>query len=199
MMAERTMSISDVLGKLRDTAGDTEMSVEAVLSAFGRRAYGPIVFVVGVVSFSPLGAIPGASILFGSLIVILMVQYIARDSAPWVPSWIRERSVPGKQAQQAIDKVTPYFERIETFVRPRYHHLVTVPWTYVVAVICIGLALTMYPLALVPWGVMPPSAALIVFGLGLMSADGLLVGMGIAISFCAFALVLWILAGGGLF
>lgn len=191
-MAEQGKSITDVLDTLCETASGGETSVDDVLNAFGRRAYGPILFVVGVVSLSPVGAIPGASILFGSLVALLMIQYILRDDPPWIPHWIRDRSVPGDRAAKAVGKVKPYFEKLETFIRPRGHALVQPPWTYIAAAVCIGLSLTMYPLALVPWGVMPPSLALALFGLGMMSADGLLIGIGLALSCGAFALTVWI-------
>jgi hypothetical protein len=57
----------------------------------------------------------------------------------------------------------------------------------------------MYPLALVPWGVIPPSLALTLFGLGLMSADGLLIGAGLAASGIALAILIWIFSAGSLF
>jgi hypothetical protein len=121
-----------------------------------------------------------------------MIQYILRDDPPWIPHWIRDRSVPGDRAAKAVGKVKPYFEKLEVITRPRIHALVSPPWTYIVAATCIALALTMYPLALMPWGVLPPSLALALFGLGMMSADGLLIGIGLGISAGAFALMVWL-------
>jgi len=182
------MSISEVLDKLSETANENngdKTSVNDVMEAFGRRAYGPFLFVVGVLSASPLGSIPGASILFGSFVIIMMVQYIVRQGAPWVPAWIRNRSISSKKARESAQAVKPYLERVERVVRARYDALTHPPWTYVCAVFCILMALSMYPLALVPWGAMPPSLALAVIGLGMMSSDGLLIGAGLAASVAA--------------
>ena len=187
-MAEARMSISEVLEKLSETADEKngdETSVNDVMEAFGRRAYGPFLFVVGVLSASPLGSIPGASILFASFVVIMMVQYVVRQGAPWFPAWIRNRSISSKKARDSAEAVKPYLERVERVVRARYDALTHPPWTYVSAALCILLALTMYPLALVPWGVMPPSLALAVIGLGMMSSDGLLIGAGLVASVAA--------------
>ena len=192
-MADQNMSISEVLDTLHDTTCGSKTSIDDVLKAFGRRAYGPILFVIGVISVSPVGSIPGASILFGSLIVILMVQYIVRDAAPWVPGWIRQRSVASDKAQAAVDKAKPYVERLERIVHPRWHSLTRPPWTYVAALICIGLALTMYPLALVPWGVLPPSFAIAVLGLGMMTKDGLLIAIGLVASVAALTVAIWLI------
>lgn len=184
-MAEARMSISEVLDKLSETADEKngdKTSVNDVMEAFGRRAYGPILFLVGVLSASPLGSIPGASILFASLVIIMMVQYVVRQGAPWVPAWIRNRSISSKKTREGAEAVKPHLERVERVVRARYDALTHPPWTYVSAALCILLALTMYPLALVPWGVMPPSLALAIIGLGMMSSDGLLIGAGLVAS-----------------
>lgn len=187
-MAEARMSISEVLDTLSETADENngnETSINVVMDAFGRRAYGPFLFVVGALSATPLGSIPGASILFSSFIIIMMVQYIARDGAPWIPGWISNRSISSKRVRQSAEAIKPYLERLECVVRARYHTLTHPPWTYVCAVSCILLALTMYPLALVPWGVLPPSLAIAFIGLGMMSSDGLLIAIGLAISVAA--------------
>ncbi len=184
------MSISAVLDTLSETADENngnETSINEMMEAFGRRAYGPFLFLVGVLSATPLGSIPGASILFSSFVIILMVQYIARDGAPWMPAWIRNRSMSSKRVRESSQALKPYVERVERVVRARYHTLTSPPWTYVTAIFCILLAITMYPLALVPWGVLPPSLAIAIIGLGMMSSDGLLIAIGLAVSVAALA------------
>jgi len=42
-------------------------SVGDLLHVFGRRAYGPVLFVIGLIALSPLGAIPGASVVCATL------------------------------------------------------------------------------------------------------------------------------------
>ena len=44
------------------------------------------------------------------------------------------------------------------------------------------LALTFYPLEIVPWGVTVPALGILAFGLGLMACDGLFVLLGYAFS-----------------
>jgi hypothetical protein len=46
----------------------------------------------------------------------------------------------------------------------------------------------MYPLALVPWGVLPVAGAITVIGFGLLTADGLITAIGLAAA---------VLGGGG--
>ncbi len=176
------MSISDVLDGVVDATEGGEVSIDDIFNAFGRRAYGPILFVIGVISISPIGSIPGASVFLGSLIIVLMAQYIVRDDAPWLPQWILKRRVGSKQAREAIEKVRPFFQKMERFVRPRFVYLNKPPWTYLNALCAILLALTFYPLAFVPWGVLPPSLGIALLGLGMMTSDGLILGIGLTVS-----------------
>lgn len=50
--------------------------------------------------------------------------------------------------------------------------------TRVVAVLCMGLALTMPPLELMPFAAALPALAIMTFGLGISVGDGLLVAIG---------------------
>ena len=188
------MTISEVLDEIADTADGDRVSVEEVFEAFGRRAYGPLLFVIGLLSFSPVGAIPGASILFGSLVIVLMVQYVIKDSPPWVPDWILRQDTDSDRAAKAVEKIKPYMERVEKIVRPRMEQLSEPPWTYAVAVMAILMGACMFPLALVPWGVMAPSLVLAVFGLGMMSSDGLLIACALVGSVLSLALGVWLLS-----
>tara|TARA_R110002096_G_scaffold132302_5_gene282569 strand:- start:938 stop:1534 length:597 start_codon:yes stop_codon:yes gene_type:complete len=198
-MADQQMSISEVLNSVIEAADGERLSVDDVMNAFGRRSYGPLLFLIGALSFSPLGGIPGASILFGSLVIILMAQYILRDSAPWVPGWILRQDAESGRACEAVDKAKPYLERMERVVRPRLEPFTKAPWTYVVAILIIVMGVTMFPLALVPWGVMAPSLVIALFGLGMMTSDGLLIAIGLGGSIASLAVTAWLLPIGLIF
>ncbi len=186
-------TVSDVLETLSEASGEDRVSVGDVMDEFGRRAYGPIIFLIGAVSLSPVGAIPGASILFGVMVVLLMGQYLLKDNGPWLPGWVERASVSADKADKVVEKVKPYAEKLERYLKPRAEWVLDAPWTYLIAIVCIIHAATMFPLALVPWGVMPPSAALAVFGLGIMSRDGAFIIAGFVISVLSFGFAVWML------
>lgn len=166
-------SIGDILSKLRDTASEEDrLSIDDVLSAFGRKAYGPLIVLIGLISLSPIGSIPGASIGIAVLLILLMVQFIFVDKAPWIPDWIRDRSVESDRAQSSIEKVEPYAEWLEKFLKPRLEKFVESPWNIIAGIMVLVLALTLLPLALIPWGVAPPSLVIAIIGLALVTHDG---------------------------
>jgi hypothetical protein len=64
----------------------------------------------------------------------------------------------------------------------------SVPARRVILVACAVLALSMFPLALVPAGVTAPGVGLIAFGLALMGRDGLMAAVGYALAMISLAL-----------
>lgn len=171
-MAEE--GVADILDKLGEAGKGETVSVADVLQAFGRRAYGPLLFVIGLISFSPIGAIPGASLFFGTLTILLMGQFVVRSGSPWVPGWIERRAVGAKRFRQALSKARPWLTRIDALLDQRLTQLADPPWSKLLGGVAILAGISMFPLALVPWGVMLPSFALAVIGLGIAARDGLL-------------------------
>jgi hypothetical protein len=165
--------VDDVFGQIESKASEVDaLSVDDLLATFGRRVYGPVLFLVGVIAVSPLGAIPGASVLFATLVALLAAQYAARDGAPWLPAALRRRRVSASRAHGALERMRPYARRIEFLFAERATALTEAPWTWAWAAILIGLALTMYPLALVPGGVTAPAAVIALTGLSITARDG---------------------------
>jgi len=189
---QRNLSVTDVLDRLESvTAKRNGLTIGDVVSAFGPRAYGPIIFVIGLVSTSPLGSIPGASILLASLLILICAQMLIRGSIPWTPTWLERRGVSGDRARRGLEAIRPIARKLQTVVKPRWAPLASGAARAGIALVCIALALTMYPLALVPWGVLPPSLAITLLGLGLLSHDGAVTGGGLALALSSAALLCW--------
>lgn len=183
-------SVREVFARVIERAEGPAVSVGRILDAFGGRAYGPLLFLIGVVAISPLSAIPGAMIFSALLTVALMVQSMARRGPPWIPRRIRRVEVETARMRWAMETVLPWFEKLERMMRPRLEALVRPPVVHLWAVCCILIGLTLIPLTVVPFGVVVPGLSLAVIGLGLMGADGVLVLIGVAISGGAFWLAL---------
>ena len=68
----------------------------------------------------------------------------------------------------------PVARAIDRAIRPRLTFLTQRPTSYVIAVVCVMIALTVPPLELVPFVDIPLWAALVAFSLALVAHDGLL-------------------------
>jgi len=162
--------------------GDDSIGVSDVLEAFGSRAFGPLLAIPALLALSPIGALPGAPIVFATLISLIAAQHLLGAGRLWLPKFVRERSIPKEKWEAAEKKLLPWAKRIDRVIRPRLEWIVQGPMDRVIAAASIVLALSMIPLGLIPFAVMAPAAALLAMGLALTARDGALaiVGFGFA-------------------
>jgi len=185
-------AVERVLDALEDKiSGHVSVSVGAVLAAVGRRAYGPVVLVIGLVMLSPINWIPGAGVLLATVLTLFLVQTLVREGPPWIPARLARANVDVARAMGAIRRVRPWVRRLAAITRPRWRSVTRPPWRTVSIVAIIATALSMYPLAIIPGGAAPPSLAITLFGLALTVEDGLLLLIALAVSIAAFALAGW--------
>lgn len=165
--------VDDIFGQLGDATAQREaVSLETLMETFGRRAYGPVLFILGVITVSPLGAIPGATLLLASIFILLIVQYALRDQPPWLPDFLKKRTVGADRADGALKKMHPYAKRLEGILSERQVALTAEPWTYLWALVMFALSVSLYPMAIVPGGAAAPGAALALMGLAIAARDG---------------------------
>ncbi len=175
------LSVGDVFARaIRATEGQT-VSVEALS---GRAP--TLLFVIGVLMVSPIGAIPGAPLVCAGLVALLMGQSVLHRGPPWVPRRLAGVEIDAARLRRALERTQPWVRPLERLVRPRLTALIRPPLNHLWALACILIALTMLPLGFVPFGAAVPALALAIIGLGLMSADGVLVLAGVAVSGGAF-------------
>lgn len=161
---------------------DDQVTLQDVLEGVGTRAYGPLLLVPGLLALAPTGAIPGMSIVTGTIILIVAAQLLIGRDRPWLPKRALNFSFSKETLITAIERGTPYARRIDKLLKPSLNRFTEFPATRIIALVTISLALTMYPLALLPFAVAIPSMAIVLFALGLTARDGRLILAGFLIS-----------------
>lgn len=194
----RNNPLVTVADEVEDAARQDRVSVGDVVDAIGKRAFAPLLLVFSLISMSPVGSIPGASISLATLMILVAGQAMLGRGSLWFPGWILRLRVKAERARSSMDWAKPYLQRVDGFLKPRWQMLLRPPAPRLVSMICILLALTMYPLALIPWGVVAPSLAILFLSLGLLSRDGLVVAAGLAITLVAIGVSGYLLATSGL-
>lgn len=190
---EKALSLSEIAGRMSNASDGGDVSVKDMISAIGQRAFGPLLLVFALIALSPIGAIPGASAVLGAVIILIAVQVLFGRNSPWFPSRLTRISVDSGKVQESVNKIDPYLRKIDKFLRPRWRFMLAPPAPRIVALLCIVLAALMYPLALVPWGVLAPALAITVLSVGLTSHDGIVLAVGSAIAAGALGLSVYLL------
>jgi hypothetical protein len=168
-----------VLEEVQDSTDGERITVGALLDRWGDRAFGPLLLVPALLAVAPgIGAIPGMSIGTAIFIILVAAQRLVGRPCPWIPARLRRVSLPQQRLDKAADRLRPWLARLETILKPRWPRLSRPPFTQLVALVCIALAVLMMPLALVPFGVALPGTAIAVLAAGLTVQDGLAIGIG---------------------
>lgn len=102
------------------------------------------------------------------------VQIVMGFESLWLPKFLLDRKVEGKRLVRGAKSLRPVARAIDTAIRPRLTFLTERPTSYVIAVVCVMIALTVPPLELVPFVDIPLWAALVAFSLAPVAHDGLL-------------------------
>lgn len=188
-----SLNAEDLVEEIESEAENSgKLTIGEIVRVAGTRAYGPMLLIPGVIAISPLGAIPGMSILTGSLIVLVAAQLVFGRGEPWLPAFLLGITVPGKRVAKSARKMEKPARYVDRALHARLVALCEPPLAALPALACILLAATFYPLALVPFGVTGPSAAVIVLALGFTLRDGLLTLVGLAGAVAAAGLIAWL-------
>lgn len=188
---EKGQKLSDILDTLVEETDGKDVTLGELLDTFDGRAFGPLLLIPAILAVSPVGMIPGMSILTGSIIFLIAAQMIFSTKRPWLPNRLREFTIPREKFVNTVEKTKPWALWVEKALKQRLTIVAKRPLSYLLAVTCMVLAATMYPLALVPFGVAVPGSAVIFFALGLTARDGLVISIGYVISVGAVGLMLW--------
>lgn len=173
--------LADIVDQLDnvDSDSDQKTTVGDIVNSFGGRAYAPLIIIPAVIALFPItGGIPGMSIFTATVIILVTVQMLVTQGTIWLPEFIRQREISKKRLSDLSEKWQGRLRWVDRWFQKRMVFLTESPFNSVLAILCIVLSLTMYPLAFVPMGAAPPSFAIMLIGLSLLTKDGLLAIIG---------------------
>ena len=142
-----------------------------------------LALLIAVLSFPvalPIPTPPGFTTLFGVPLCILTAQLIYRSEHPWLPMWLRNRTIKTETFRSFVDKSKPLFAKISRFLKPRHPSMLTQSSERMVGVLAFLCSLSVALPIL--FGNAVPSAAIFIMALGIMYRDGLSVIIGMIIA-----------------
>lgn len=187
--AAKLQDLEDLLDRLTTAAekGERKVSVADVLDEFGRRSFGPLLLLAGLLGMTPVSAMPGAPSTIALVVLLLAGQIVLGRRSPWLPRAILKLRIKCEHLHRTVEVAKRPARFVDNFVRPRLTFLTGPGVDRLVAAVCVLIALTVPPLEFLPLVAIVPSAAIAAFGLGLVARDG-------AVLLAAFAL-----SGGAVF
>lgn len=182
MAGKGEQPLQSLLKKVDDAVENGETDLKTLVESFGNRAFGPILTLVGFFMMTPLGAIPGVPIAFAVVVIAFAGQLLLARRTPWMPNFLGKVKIQKNKVDKARRFVRPVLAAIDGILRPRFQILATGPAIIMAALISIVLALTMFPLGAVPFGVVIPGFLIGLYGLGIMARDGIVMAVAFTLS-----------------
>lgn len=161
------------------------VSIGEMMDSVGRRTFGPVILLVGLILVTPLSGVPGMPTLMGLLTLLTLGQVLMGRKHFWLPGWLSQRQVPRQKLVQGLELLRLPAKRIDRLIRPRLTFLVKGLGLYVMALACMVIAVVMPATEIVPFSASIAGLALMAFGLAMISKDGCI------------ALFAWAIALGG--
>src|SRR5262249_43339663 len=156
---------SDIFDELQhnvDWDAQERIRLGVVLSAVGRRTYGPLLLIVGLFSISPIALIPGVTWACAALMLLLGSQMAMGMSTPWLPRALLNLRLPGAMLGGFLNRTRPHAQRLEAFfLHERLLFLTAPPAVILVALFVVAAALVTFPLSFIPFTPLAPSLAVI--------------------------------------
>ena len=173
-------SITDILREIKSSAAESdEVSVRDILDMVGRRSFGPVLLLAGLVILAPLiGDIPGVPTIMGSIVFLVAIQLLVGQKKLWLPNVLLKQSAKKKKLINAIEKLEKPSAYVDKLIKPRLTCLTNGWLTYPIAGICLCISVAIPFMEFIPFSANFAGAALTAFGLSLIAKDGLLAMFG---------------------
>lgn len=186
------MKVSEILTHFIDGHREENITVRAMVHAFGERAFGFLTLVFALICIIPL-PIPGIHMILSIPLFYLSAQQMIGRREVWLPNKILDYKIPRKAFEDMSLKAIPWIIKIENISKPRLEFLTTRWWfCFFGAVVFYITAFLSIPLPLTN---LVPAIGIALMALGLLNRDGitLLIGATIGILWSC----LWFLVGVG--
>lgn len=172
--------------------GRDRVALGEILDAVGRRSFGPLLLVAGLVTLAPvIGDIPGMPTLMACMVLLVAGQLLWRREHFWLPRWLLVRSVSHDALDRGMNWLRPPARYVDRLLRPRLTRLVGDTGVLVIALCCVLIALAMPPMEVIPFSANGAGLALTLFGLALIGKDGLIALGAFVLTFTTFAVIVF--------
>lgn len=151
--------------------GETsKLSLHEVVDRFGERGFGALILVLALIAMIPWP--PGGKAVFALAIILMAVQLTMLRHDVWLPRWAGRASVSRGFYRSASGKILGLVRRFESLSRPRLLFMTGKVADILIGLVAVVMALMMGTSA--PLIDVLPDIALVLFGLGLMARDGVI-------------------------
>lgn len=159
----------------KKAAGSGSISFGQVQEMAGRRSYGPLLLLPGLVAVSPLSGIPTMPSIIGTIVAIVSAQLLVGRSRVWLPRRLRDAALGAGTLSKGLRFARPVARVVDRIVHRRLPILTGSLSLRIAAAACLLVGATMPPLEILPFLATSAGAVIALYGLALTVHDGVLI------------------------
>jgi hypothetical protein len=172
---QQVFNLEQLLTRIASAAeGHQQVSLGMIVEAVGRRSFGPLLLMAGIVLASPLSGIPGMPTVMGLVVTLIACQLLLGSRHFWLPRWLLRRSLDRRRICRTVGWLSRPARVVDRWVRPRLTGLHEGPSLYLIALVCGAVGIVTPVMELIPFSAHAAGAVVSAFGLSLIAHDGLL-------------------------
>lgn len=186
-------NLQNLLKKIEDmTQQNKNISVDDILEVIGRRAFGPLLVLIGLFLAIPGASdIPGVPIVMGGVIILTLGQQLIGRKKIWLPNTILDKSVKQSSVKKSLSYANKPAKFIDAITTSRLQFLVENPTSRLISTIaCISIALLTPAMTIVLLSANVAGVCLLLFGISYIARDGLVMLLSYAVYFGLLATLL---------
>lgn len=188
--AQEIRKLSEDLKDFRHNIVGETVTIDELIYLMEERGIAMLLFMLALPMGLPIPVPPGVNVALAMPLILLTAQQAIGVDKVWLPRKMREREVSRKRVEAFFDKILPWIERIEYFMRPRLKFLTLSLVKRVLGVCGFVMALTIcIPL---PMTNSAPSFGIACMSMGLLMRDGLAVLAGVCVGLGWIALLIFV-------
>ncbi len=176
---EQNSTDDTIIGLLHDILGQhktLEISFGEIVDKLKDKGLALLIAIISLPVALPIPTPPGFTTIFGVPMCILTAQMIYRLENPWLPQWLRNKTIKIETFRSFVVKSEPIFNKLSKFLKPRIPTILTESSERVIGILAFLCSLSVaLPILL---GNAIPSAAVFLMALGIMYKDGLIAIIG---------------------
>jgi hypothetical protein len=173
--------LTKIVETVEAKAHGATISVGDLMEAIESRGFGALLLLPALLTFLPTGGIPGVPGICAIVIILISGQLLFGRKHAYIPQKLKDLSINRKKLVSVLDRAKPTLNVIDHVVTQRFAFMFQPLTERIIAGLSILLAITFFPLAFIPFAVLPSAGAVTMMALGLLARDGLLVMIGIAL------------------
>ncbi len=192
-MSKELSNLEELIEQIKkaDGRGD-DVSFDDILDKIGRRSFAPLLLLAGIITVAPIiGDIPGVPTIMGIFVLLTTGQLLFGREHFWLPQWILKRSAEKKKIKKGMDWLVKPAKFIDKWSKPRLTVFTKGTGHFVIAGVCFLTALAMPMMEVIPFSANVAGLAFTLFGLSLITHDGILAVLALVFALGTFGIVVY--------